>query len=307
MKTLSSSLALLAAVASAGANAITLQFDYTYDDNGFFADATRRSILEQAGAYFGSRITDDLDAITSGGGNHFTAIFNRPDTDAVVNLADYSVAADTLVVFAGGRDLGGSLGQGGPGGWSAGGSGAFLDTVATRGEIGDVSGPSAVEFAPWGGSITFNTTSVWDFNPDLSAGATISDNDFYSVALHELGHLLGFGTAESWYAMITGGGMFAGGASSTVFGGDVPLHGDAAHWQENLTSTVGGIGSQEVAMDPTLTVGTRKLFTDLDFAALDDIGWDVTAVPLPSAAFPFVAALFAAGAAARRGRRRAGA
>ena len=60
MKTLSSSLALLAAVASAGANAITLQFDYTYDDNGFFADATRRSILEQAGAYFGSRITDDL-------------------------------------------------------------------------------------------------------------------------------------------------------------------------------------------------------------------------------------------------------
>lgn len=32
-------------------------------------------------------------------------------------------------------------------------------------------------------------------------------------------------------------------------------------------------------MDPDLTVGTRKYFTELDFAAMQDIGWQVTAVP----------------------------
>jgi len=34
-------------------------------------------------------------------------------------------------------------------------------------------------------------------------------------------------------------------------------------------------------MDPDLTVGTRKFFTDLDFGGMDDLGWDVTPVPEP--------------------------
>ena len=74
-----------------------------------------------------------------------------------------------------------------------------------------------------------------------------------------------------------------------------------------LTHLVGRISRIRHPLVCRTAIGLWKLFTDLDFAALDDIGWDVTAVPLPSAAFPFVAALFAAGAAARRGRRRAGA
>jgi hypothetical protein len=36
---------------------------------------------------------------------------------------------------------------------------------------------------------------------------------------------------------------------------------------------------QETAMDPTLTQGTRKFFTALDAAAMQDIGWTVIALP----------------------------
>ena len=34
-------------------------------------------------------------------------------------------------------------------------------------------------------------------------------------------------------------------------------------------------------MDPTLTSGRRKVFTDLDLAALKDVGWEVSAAPVP--------------------------
>ncbi|MEI6862328.1 MAG: PEP-CTERM sorting domain-containing protein [Verrucomicrobiota bacterium] len=35
-------------------------------------------------------------------------------------------------------------------------------------------------------------------------------------------------------------------------------------------------------MDPSLTVGSRKFFTTLDFAGLQDIGWQLSAIPEPS-------------------------
>ena len=34
-------------------------------------------------------------------------------------------------------------------------------------------------------------------------------------------------------------------------------------------------------MDPDITTGSRKFFTDLDYTGLTDIGWQVTAVPEP--------------------------
>jgi hypothetical protein len=304
--------AAMTTLASAGANAITIQFDYTYDTNNFFANADATFLMERAGNYFASRITDDLDAIESNGGNNFTASIRRPDTGTIENLPNYDVPADTLIVYVGSRELGGStLGQGGPSGYGVSGTAAFLETVAKRGEVGEVEGANANEFAPWGGTIAFDTSTNWDFETNLypdasiitdgSPGVTITANDFYSVALHELAHVLGFGTSDAWRAQVSNG-AFTGSASAAVHGADVPLFGDEVHWEEGLEGMVMGF-TQEAAMDPNLTFGTRKLMTDIDLAALDDIGWDVTPIPLPAAGLPFLAAVLLSAVAARRGRR----
>ena len=169
--------------------------------------------------------------------------------------------------------------MGGYGGVSSGsGSGSFISAINDRGQAG-VAGNT--DFAPWGGSIAFSSTATWYFDTDPSTTESFAGSDFYSVALHEVGHLLGIGTALSWNAQINGSHQFTGANSVSEHGGNVPLESDGGHFQEGLTSHILGTAtSQEVALDPTLTTITRKVLTDLDWAALQDIGWQV--VPEPS-------------------------
>ena len=287
---------------SAPASAIVINFDYSYDTGSFFSDPTRKSVLEAAGGFFESVLLDDLTAITSGGGNSFDAIFTNPADGTQATINDFSVAADTLTIFVGGRSLGGStLGFGGPGGFSVSGSTDFVNNAVSRGEIGDTQGSTATEFAPWGGAITFDSDASWYFDSDPSTDEPFTGNDFFSVALHELGHVLGIGTADSWDAQVDSTNLlFFGATASTLWEGPVPLE-NTGHWKEGLTGVVNG-SSQEVAMDPTLTVGTRKLFTNLDLAGLDDIGWDVKPVPLPGAFWLFGSGLVALAGLDRRRR-----
>ncbi|MEQ1530601.1 MAG: matrixin family metalloprotease, partial [Methylococcales bacterium] len=245
-------------------------------------------ILEAAGDFITARLTDNLAAITSSGSDHFSAQVNRPDTGALVTLTDYSVAADNLTVFVGARTLSGELGFGGPNAYSASGSSAFIKTVSERGQGSPTSGSAATEFAPWGGQITFSSNATWYFDNDLSTTESFSGNDFYSIALHELAHVLGVGTSASWQNKIVNGN-FTGAAAVAVYGGAVPLS-DSGHWLSGTQSTVMGV-PQEAAMDPEITVGSRKVLTKLDFAGLQDIGWQVTPVPVPSAVWLFGSAL----------------
>ncbi|MEZ6061147.1 MAG: hypothetical protein R3C19_12350 [Planctomycetaceae bacterium] len=47
---------------------------------------------------------------------------------------------------------------------------------------------------------------------------------------------------------------------------------------DGITSVLLGTGvTQEVSMDLSITVGTRKLFTEL-ISLVNDLGWDVTAL-----------------------------
>ncbi len=274
---------------STTANAFIINLDYTYDTNSFFStNANAANLMSTAASFFESRITDDLLAINSGSEGSMTATFSHTGTGAPHSIDDFSVAANTITVFVGARSLGGgTLALGGPGGYGASGTQNFLDTVEFRGEAGNTNNPGATEFAPWGGQITFDNdgSTAWDF--DSSDG--ITGSDFYSVALHELGHVLGLGTADSWDDLVSGGEFTGANAVAANGGNNVILHGDNAHWAPGTSSLVDGITPQEAAMDPNLTNGTQKLFTDLDMAALDDIGWDIAAspVPLPAAVWLF--------------------
>jgi hypothetical protein len=172
------------------------------------------------------------------------------------------------------------LGFGGPGGYGASGTTQqWLDTVAHRGQ-GQTRGPSATDFGPWGGSITFNSASNWHFG--IENGPSGSTNDFLTVALHELAHLLGFGTSDSWFNLVNDlQNTFTGSKSSALAGGPSPLSFDKGHWEEGTVSTNVRTGAtQETAMDPTILQGTRKGFTAMDLAALDDIGWTIKSIPI---------------------------
>jgi Matrixin len=281
--------------ASQAASAITITVDYSFDTNNFFANSSRRTVMDAAASYFEARLTDDLLAITSSANySTMTAKFFDPasTTDAIKEIPDFSVAADTITVYAGGSSMGtgGTLAWGGFGWHSAYGSQAFLDTVEQRGE-GVVRGTTATEFSLWGGSISFNSNSSWYFDDDLTTNEGFTGSDFYSVALHELGHVLGLGTADSWDNLINGSHEFTGANAVASYGDNVPLAaGDNGHWDYGTMSYVDGV-PQEASMDPNLTTGTRKRFTDLDMAALDDIGWDVAPVPLPPALLLFASGI----------------
>lgn len=267
------------AVSTTPALALNIQFNYDYDSGGFFSN-DRRATLESAASFYESRLGDSLAAITSGGGNSFSINLNRPDNNASVTLDNQSFAADTLVVYVGGRDIAGdALGLGGPGGWNASGSSGFIDSVGRRGQ-GPTQGASATDFAPWGGGITFDSTTNWYFDNDTSSDEAFAGFDFFSVALHELAHVLGFGTSDSWVNKVTGS-VFNSAAT-----GGVALA-DDAHWAANTTSFVDGV-QQQAAMTPSIGAGQRKRMTDLDMAGLAAVGWEVapaTPVPVPAAAW----------------------
>jgi len=298
----------LMSLASQQAGAISIQFDYAYDTNNFFVlHPQAKTLLTTAGNYFSGIIQDNLLAINSGGGNHFNTTFFHPGTGVTKTINDFSVAADTITIYAGGRPLSGfTSGTGGYGGYSLSGTSTFVSNAITRGETGPVrngyptAGTLATDFAPWGGSITFDNdgSTSWYFDTDLSTDSDVVNTDFYSVALHEIGHVLGLGTADSWHNLVSGTD-FTGTVSTSVYGANVPLDVGLGHWLNNTTSLVDGV-PQEAAMDPSITSGTRKLFTDLDVAALTDVGWEVSTVPVPAAVWLFGSGLLGLVAVARR-------
>jgi hypothetical protein len=272
-------------VALAPAPGIEIQFDYRYDNSGFFDDQDARSVLAAAADTF-DVLLDSLGSITPSGINTWTAVFFNPSSGENAVIGDLFVPADTLTVFVGSRNLGGNqLGEGGPGGFSGNGTQAWLDTLFGRGQGGqfDVQGPLAHEFGPWGGSLAFDTLlpsgEARDWHLDIATEPARNTTDLFSVAVHELGHLLGFGASHSFQANIFNG-LFDGERVKSLNNGQrVPLHTDHSHWAPETTSPPWDPDGPIAAMDPTITsingFAKRRHFTPLDFAALDDLGWDV--------------------------------
>jgi hypothetical protein len=277
-----------------------------------------RAALEAAASYFSSILNDTFSAITIPPPYHSTAPgstgvntwffeqrFQHPSgtTEVAIpnpTIPDSSVPANTYIVYAGARSLAGNVaGIGAVGGQFHGNeiSGTnqftpsdisamnqsdanFIDAVETRGE------PSG--FSRWGGTISFDTdvSPAWHLNHTTTPSGNV--RDFFSVAIHELGHALGFGSQSPsdqtpWEALVSGSNFIGANAMSQNGGNPVPLSADRAHWANGTQSVVyGGMTAQEAAMDPDLQNGTRKRFTALDAAAMRDIGWEVIAPPVPT-------------------------
>ena len=300
---LSGFLLLLCGISSGVLATFTINIDYSYDEdtaNGglnFFDPLSSdglmaRTTLEAAADEIEQWITDPFVAINPGGSNTYGALFFDPTDSgsATQTETDLYVAANSITIFAG-AFTGGSaslLGQGGKGGHiDLMGSASFIDSVATR-------GGEAFE-TMWGGMIRFNADRTdWHLDSLSLPGST--EYDFYTVAIHELLHVVGIGQCTCWDNQVSGG-EFSGSFSVAKYNetdadtandlNPVPL-GDSDHWDNSVMSVVAedGVTPQEVLMGPSLDQGTRLELTELDLAGLADLEWNIVGInPIPEPAF----------------------
>lgn len=270
---LGSSVTLLSLAALVGktqpAKAIDITFDYTYDTNNFFtgANASRQNLLNDAASYF-EGFTDQLSPVAE---RTYDILTNPSDVDQQDVSVTTAVAQNEIKIYVG-SDL--DLSSIGLGGLITFGSTARGQTGAPASDVEPVIG--FISFKDYGGENGANNDSQWHFGTTTVGLTGTTKNDFLSTAIHEIAHVMGFGTSDSWDNLVSGSNQFLGAKSNQIYGGNVPLSADLGHWQDGLESQVKGLTDpQETAMDPTLTVGERKFLTDLDYAGLQDIGWEV--------------------------------
>lgn len=305
---------VLTLVAAGDARAINIVIDYTYDSYGFFSPSSTngqqaRATVEAAASLLSDLLEDTFVAIetppdyisTVGTAQPVTYSWNwqmqftSPGSSSFITLSNPTVAEDEYRIYVGAKELGSDgggniLGRGGPGGFSSSSGGSYY-TAAQLAEIQAIGvefsdalnnrGQGPGDFGRWGGTLTFDTTTNWNYDHTVLPAS--GQSDLYSVALHEIVHAAGFGTysqnsVSEWQANLTPDQRSFNGPNATaLYGGVVPLNPDADHFQEGLQSTVfGGTAMQETLMDPTITNSTRKVLTSLDAAAMRDLGWEIT-------------------------------
>lgn len=282
MKTIHLGLATaLLFTASQNVMAFNITFDYSLDDGGFFASQERKDVLNAAGNYWGSRITSNFNAaLSTPGGSSYDARFGNPSrifVDAQGDLlaefhteSNLSVQENEYKIFVGADHLPSptvafaSFGK--QNNLTINGDENYQENVMSRGHTG---------FSSWGGWMSFDddADTNWYFDDDVSTDDVPDDQiDFYSFALHELGHTLGLGGSDEWNENILntpGGDIFIG--DNLLDTNGLPVEVDGSHF-------IAGTDSIMVAV---IESGDRKLPTNIDFAALRDIGWEASASPVP--------------------------
>ncbi|MBB3210188.1 hypothetical protein FHS27_006034 [Rhodopirellula rubra] len=273
-------------------SSVHFRFDYTHDTGFFKNNPARQALLEQAGQFLTDRLSDTLAAIPASTSSYtWQAHYTNPTSGANTRLPNgFSVAANEIVVFVGTRNLQ-SLDESSVQKTRAHADGinapfsyscstgtqaqcdAFGSTLLTRGE-GVTSGSGANDFAPFVGSISFDsrseTVNAWNFDDE-----PLEENQlrFMTFAQHELAHILGHGVSQSFINRISGG-RFNGPKTDAAYvgSGHVPLNG--AHIAQSVAS------EQPTIM--TASIDSNELFSALDFAVLDDIGWQLTGDARPT-------------------------
>ncbi len=175
------------------------------------------------------------------------------------------------------------------------GGGAIQGTLSKPLVVGGVTSNYSLPYGTMIGDIAFNDdplktgskdsaaalANYWHYDPNTPVEA--NKFDFYSVALHELMHAIGFGTSQTWNSL----------ASGTTWLG---AHGNAVHGGSgvNLVSTDGHINAgiaahrlsdgsiQSPSMIDFAFPGLRRTLTDYDVAFLNDLGYAL--VPEPGSA-----------------------
>jgi hypothetical protein len=237
-----------------------IQLDYRFDKAGFFADPVRKQALEGACRIWGRLLSDSFGDVPKG---TFIRVRDpeKPSDPALSFDIDYAI--DDLLLFVGSAELpSGTTGISSP---TAGLSGVTDGTLRSALDQRFNGTP----FQPWTAWVAFDRTTDFHFDPapELNGPVPAGKLDFVSVALHEIGHVLGFGTSEAFNSRIVAG-SFTGTKTTALFGGPLPLSPDLGHVP--ITTLSGGA---RMLMDVSDAAGTRYLPTPLDKAMFADLGY----------------------------------
>lgn len=315
---------------------LDIVLDYTHDqatDQFFSSTPQAQAAVEKAAADLGSLLGNamtevDTDYFTGTNGStqanlDWSWSYKNPTSGNIETIANPSIGADTVVIYAGTRSLSGTtLAQGGAGGagvhltgsgyaneWIDAveaaeaksnatmrrGTGPIVGTISGAANYGGYIGRYDLDFGVTVGNMWFDAdtddngardsaalmASTWHY--DAYAPVSSGKTDFYSVALHEILHVMGAGSSQTW-ENLSNGSEWLGSEAALVAGTSNILSSDGAHLKSGLMSARISDGVfQEAILAPGITPGVRKELTEIDAAILQDLGYlVVTPVPEPS-------------------------
>ncbi|MHA6718219.1 NF038122 family metalloprotease [Sphingomonas sp. RS6] len=254
-------------------------------------------------------ISDYYDALSA---NATSAL----DMQAVASLQPLSATGSVKAIVPQYQNVASKSGVRATGGRAAPDGKAITNTMALASSnyqalYGDTAGTDA--------NIQFSSTFAFDFDP--TDGITAGTYDFIGVAIHEMGHALGFLSAADDFDYSVGGGfptdnywwayaldMFRYTGSDTlnwrfnvpayfsIDGGDTAFLGDSYFstgsnygdgWQASHWKAPGGCANLIGIMNPYICDGVVDEMTAADLGLLDAIGWGVNLDVLANTGYVF--------------------
>lgn len=188
-----------------------------------------------------------------------------------IHLANPILKTNTIVIFVGvGRQKPGALASATTATIrSRGGGAAWTERVVSRGQSGAWgNGDELTDISPSFGSISFDSEANWHLGFD---NPPREDQSFslLSLAMHEIGHILGLGSSPVWSnnrRQIGDEIFFVGPNAVAANGGNpVPVEPDSGH----LKSSLSGIFNE------SQWSGVTDVPSQLDLAVLKDLGWEI--------------------------------
>ena len=281
------------------ASAVTIRFDYRFDDGYFSKHPERKKTLELAAAIWAELLPDRFLRIPPGTMLRFT----HPKTKAKLSIPMPQHDGDLLVfMFAFPQ---GSKASAGPlfdiDGYRESAK-TFTKERGPRGKPvrGLYQRANGNPYQPWAARMTVNPNFRWHFAQSVSQVEDIpsrTHHDFLSTALHELGHILGFYRDSSPFGFtdLVANDKFTGARAVSLDRRPIPLDKDSGHIGDYNSATSKG---RLILARPNLeqylmhgaahpVTGLRLYPSQLDLVMLEDIGYTVDWTKLPRS--PYVA------------------